>query len=169
MQDSLRALTPVIATFALLFAVLWFGMDALVDRRDNPNREMATGADGPQRIELEAGPGGHYRVPGEINGQRVSFMVDTGASHVAVPGGVAEELGLERGAEIRVVTANGTTTAYNTRLDSIAVGGIQLRDVRGSINPSMGGDDILLGMTFLREVEFRQVGGRLILEQRSGS
>jgi aspartyl protease family protein len=169
MQDSLRALGPVIATFALLMAVLWFGMDALVDRRDNPNRDVAAGVDGPQRVELEAGPGGHYRVPGRINGQRVSFMVDTGASHVAVPGGVADELGLQRGAEIRVVTANGRTTAYNTRLDSIAVGGIQLRDVRGSINPSMGGDDILLGMTFLREVEFRQVGGRLILEQRSGS
>ncbi len=169
MQDSLRALGPVIATFALLFAVLWFGMDALVDRRDNPNRDLSTGADGPQRIELEAGPGGHYRVPGRINDQRVSFLVDTGASHVAVPQGVAEELGLERGAEIRVVTANGTTTAYNTRIDRISVGGIELRDVRGSINPSMGGDDILLGMTFLGELEFRQVGGRLILEQRSGS
>ncbi len=169
MQDSLRALGPVLATFALLFTVLWFGMDTLVDRRDTPNRNVATGADGPRKIELEAGPGGHYRVPGQINGQRVSFLVDTGASHVAVPQGVADELGLERGADIRVVTANGTTTAYNTRIDQIAVGGIQLRDVRGSINPSMGGDDILLGMTFLREVEFRQVGGRLILEQRSGS
>lgn len=169
MQESLRALGPVLATFALLFAVLWFGMDALVERRDHPNRDIATGASGPTRVELEAGPGGQYRVPGTINGQRVSFLVDTGASHVAVPAGLADELGLERGAEIRVRTANGTAIAYDTRIDRIAVGGIQLRDVRGSITPSMGGDDILLGMTFLRAVNFRQQDGRLVLEQRSGT
>jgi aspartyl protease family protein len=165
MSDSLRALAPVIAAFALLFGVLWLAMDALVEQRDRPNRDVAVGSDGPRRIGLEAGPGGHYRVPGTINGEQVEFLVDTGASHVAVPGGLADRLGLQRGPEIRVVTANGTATAYHTRIERIAIGGIELRDVRGSINPSMGGDDILLGMTFLRELDFRQRDGELILEQ----
>ena len=168
MQDSLRALAPVVAAFAVLFGVLWLVMDALVEGRRNPNAEVVTGGDGPRRIALEAGPAGHYRVPGTINGERVEFLVDTGASHVAVPGDLADALGLERGPEIRVVTANGTATAYHTRIDRIAVGGIELRDVRGSINPAMGGDDVLLGMTFLRALDFRQEGGRLILEQGAG-
>ena len=166
MNDSLRTLTPVVAAFAVLLGVSWLAMDYLVERRGNPNRNVETNEGAPQRIELEQGPGGHYRVPGRINGERVEFLVDTGASHVAVPGGLADSLGLERGPEIRVVTANGTATAYHTRIDRIAVGGIRLHDVRGSINPSMGGDAVLLGMTFLRELELRQVDRRLILEQR---
>ncbi len=164
MQDSLRALAPVVVAFAGLFAVLWFAMDALVHQRTHPNAGVAAGDDGPGRVELEAGPGGHYRVPGRINGKPVDFLVDTGASHVAVPGGVADGLGLERGAEIRVVTANGTATAYHTRIERIAVGGIVRRGVRASINPTMGGEDILLGMTFLRGLDFRQQDGKLILE-----
>lgn len=168
MQESLRALAPVLAAFAVLFGVLWLALDALVEGRTHPNSGLDTGADGPRRIALEAGPGGHYRVPGTINGERVEFLVDTGASHVAVPGRLADGLGLERGPEIRVVTANGTTTAYHTRIERIAVGGIALRDVRGSINPDMGGEAVLLGMTFLRELDFRQEGGRLILEQGAG-
>lgn len=164
MREPLRALAPVVAAFALLLGLMWLAFGELLAWRTNPNRDVATGTDGPQRIVLEASPGGHYVVPGTINGRRVTFLVDTGASHVAVPAELAGELGLERGPQVRVVTAAGTTTAYHTRIDRIAVGGIELRDVRGSINPSMGGDEILLGMTFLRAVDFRQHDGRLILQ-----
>ena len=162
----LRTLLPVVAAFALLLGLMWLAFGALLERRDNPNRDIATGPGAPTRVVLEAGPGGHYVVPGTINGRSVAFLVDTGASHVAVPAGLADDLDLERGPEIRVVTAAGTTTAYHTRIERIAVGGIVMRDVRGSINPSMGGDRVLLGMTFLRELDFRQQEGRLILRQR---
>ena len=165
MSEALRTLTPVVAVFALLLGLMWLAFGELLDQRANPNQGIVSGREGPQRIELQPNAGGHYVAPGQINGRDVTFLIDTGASHVAVPAGIADQLGLERGPEIRVVTAAGTTRAYHTRIDRIALGGIEVEDVRGSINPAMGGDQVLLGMTFLREVEFRQIGERLILER----
>lgn len=168
MAGPLRTLAPVAGAFALLLGVLWLTLGSLLDHRVNPNRGLVTGAEGPRRVALEPGPGGHYLAPGTINGHAVTFLVDTGASHVAVPAGLAADLGLERGPEMRVVTAAGPVRAYHTRIDRIAVGGLALRDVAGSINPAMGGDRVLLGMSFLRHLEFRQRGERLILEPPPG-
>ena len=72
-------------------------------------------------------------------------------------------LGLERGAETSVSTANGVTTAYLTRLDQLAIGDIELHDVRASIIPRMGVDEILLGMNVLKRFELIQRGDRLII------
>lgn len=165
MSNNARALLPIAVTFALLFALLYWALGGLMDRRQNPNAEIRPDEGGSQRIDLVANPAGQYIVPGEINGVEVDFLVDTGASHVAVPEGIARTIGLDRGAEIRVQTASGTARAYHTTIDRIAVGGIERRDVRGSINPSMPGDYVLLGMTFLRGIDMSQSGDRLILEQ----
>lgn len=106
---------------------------------------------------------GHYRSDGEINGQPVTFLLDTGASDVNLPANVAERLGLKRGAPLRARTANGTITIYATVLDSISLGPLEMRNVRASINPHMQGEDILLGMSFLKRLDFEQQGGRLSL------
>lgn len=166
-MNLLRTLAPVAGAFALLLALLWLVFGTLLEQRTNPNRALVTGADGPRRVVLEPGPGGHYAAPGTINDHAVTFLVDTGASHVAVPAGVAADLGLERGPEMRVVTAAGPVRAYHTRIDRIAVGGLALRNVAGSINPAIGGERVLLGMSFLRHLEFRQRGERLVLESPS--
>lgn len=167
MSQSLRPLYPVMATFVLL-GVLWWGFDQLLDRRAHPNRDVAIGAEAPDRLVLESGPGGHYMVPGEINGQAVRFLIDTGASHVAVPADIAERLGLSRGAPMLVETAAGRVRAHATRLGSVRVGGFTQYDVRASINPAMETDFVLLGMTFLRHVDISQRDGRLVLEPPAG-
>jgi aspartyl protease family protein len=159
--EGVRAIAPVVGVFALLLGVMTWLFGDLLERRHKPNRAVDADA---ERVVLEAGPAGQYRAPGRINGERVPFLVDTGASHVAIPGAVADRLGLERGAQIRVSTAGGVTTAYNTRIDEIALGGLRVRDVRGSIVPDMSGDAVLLGMTFLRHVRLRQREGELLLE-----
>lgn len=168
MSESLRVLRPLILTFAAL-GLLWWGFDTMLEQRARPNRGIETGAGGAQRLVLEAAPGGHYLVAGEINGHAVDLLIDTGASHVAVPAHIAERLGLERGAMMQVRTAAGTTRAYQTTIDRIAVGGLAVRGVRGSINPAMDTDFVLLGMTFLRHVDLRQQGGRLILQAPAGA
>ena len=168
MSSALQPLRPVLATFVLL-GLLWWGFDTLLNQRAHPNRALATGADGAQRLVLEASPGGHYLVPGEINGEPVSFLVDTGASHVAVPAHLAERLGLSRGRRIAVNTAAGRASAYDTTIDEIAIGGLSVSRVGGSINPSMNSDFVLLGMTFLRHVDLRQRGGQLIIEAAGGA
>lgn len=165
MSDGARALVPIAATFVLLFGVLYWALGGLVERRQHPNEAILAGEGGAQRVELVANPAGQYIVPGTINGVDVDFLVDTGASHVAVPEAVARKIGLERGAEMRVQTASGMARAYHTTIHRIAVGGIERRGVRGSINPSMPGDHVLLGMTYLRGIEMRQSGDRLILER----
>ncbi|MES1945734.1 clan AA aspartic protease [Salinisphaera sp. C84B14] len=167
MSQSLRPLYPVVGTFVLL-GLLWWGFDQLLDRRAHPNRDVAVGAEAPERLVLDAGPGGHYMVPGEINGQAVRFLIDTGASHVAVPADMAERLGLSRGAPMIVETAAGRVRAHATRLGSVRVGGFTQYDVRASINPAMATDFVLLGMTFLRHVDISQRDGRLILEPPAG-
>ena len=92
MAGPLRTLAPVAAAFALLLALMWVVFSTLLEQRHNPNHGLVTGAGGPERVVLEPGPGGHYSVPGTINGRAVTFLVDTGASHVAVPAGVASGL-----------------------------------------------------------------------------
>lgn len=68
-----------------------------------------------------------------------------------------------------IQTANGTTTAYATRLDSLQLGEIEMRDVKAQISPSMDGDEVLLGMSVLKHLDFNQQGDTLTLHQRSTS
>lgn len=168
MQQATRSLLLVAGVFVGLIALAGWALGVLVDVRDQPNRHLTTSGDGPTRIELERNPAGQYLVPGRINGVDVTFLVDTGATHVAVPAAVATEIGLERGREIAVLTAGGQTTAWQTRIDAIQIGGIRQRRVRGSIVPAMASDYVLLGMTFLRHVDFSHRGDRLIIEPASG-
>jgi aspartyl protease family protein len=114
---------------------------------------------------LKRNPAGHYLVPGIINGQSVTFMLDTGATQVALPAGLSAQLGLRAiGPAIQVVTANGTVTARMTLIDELAFGPFVLRQVHATLNPGMNDDDIiLLGMNVLKRLEFTQRGDTLVL------
>ena len=68
---------------------------------------------------------------------------------------------------MNVQTANGTTTAYATRLDSLQLGEIEVHNVKAQINPSMDSDEVLLGMSVLKHLDFNQQGDILTLRQRS--
>jgi len=102
---------------------------------------------------------------GSINNTPVVFLLDTGASDVSVPEKLAQAIGLKRGRPMIYQTANGTITVYATRLDKVDLGGIVLGQVRASINPNMQGNKVLLGMSFLKHLEFTQRGDTLILKQ----
>lgn len=155
--------------------VLWVGVAALatwgfqqlLDYRQNPNRmPQARVADsGAMEVVLKRNAGGHFVTSGEINGREVTFLVDTGASDVSIPAAIADDLALERGPAVQYRTANGVVTGYLTRLDRVSVAGVSVDNVRGSVNPAAGFDDVLLGMSYLREIEFTQRGDELILRQ----
>jgi aspartyl protease family protein len=133
----------------------------------NPNTAPATSRDqnGQARVVLQRNRYGHYVASGQINGSETTFLLDTGASDVSIPASLADRLGLQRGPEQLYSTANGLITGYLTRLDSVRIANIELRDVRASINPNDSGDEILLGMSFLRRLDFTQRGDQLILSQ----
>ncbi len=155
---------PLILTFAVLMLAMTLAFDHWIERRRNPNLSLVSESGADSRVTLKRNRYGSYLAPGRINGEPVIFLVDTGASTVALPAHVADKLGLERGPSLTVRTAAGTTRAFHTWIDSIVIGGIRVENVRGTITPAMTGDEVLLGMTFLRHVDFSQQGDRLVIE-----
>ena len=138
-----------------------------LDRQENPNRSVETliGSEGVREVVLKQNRSGHYVASGQINGETVKFLLDTGATDISVPTNVAKRAGLEAGRPVNARTAAGVITTYLTRIERVELGGIVLEDVRASINPRMRGDEVLLGMSFLRRLEFRQQGRELTLRQ----
>jgi aspartyl protease family protein len=149
-----------------LIGVLWLFFENVQDKRANPNRHLSVVPGGTEELTLKRNPAGHYLVPGIINGQPVNFMLDTGATQVAIPAELSKQLGLRAiGPTIQVATANGNVAARMTVIDELAFGPFVLRQVHGTLNPGMnGGDDIiLLGMNVLKQLEFTQRGDTLVL------
>lgn len=157
----------IVATWVLLLILLTYFFDKIIDQQFNPNQTLTTRyLDGDVReVTLQRNRHGHYVTNGQINGKDVVFMLDTGATGVAVPVGIARDIGLKQGAAIELFTANGRATGYLSNLDSIGIDGIELENIRAVINPNDSSDMILLGMTFLKEIEFTQRGDELILRQ----
>lgn len=120
-----------------------------------------------QSATLAAGPGGHFVTQGAINGGAVRFVVDTGATLIALPASVAKQLGLDyrKGAAATAQTAAGPTPAYLVKLDTVRVGGIELNNVDGVVI-EQGLEVTLLGMTFLNRVEMRRDGDTMTLTRR---
>lgn len=155
----------LVMMWLLVLLVLVVGFSWLEQRRARPNQNLVTHqGDGYAEVVLEQGEGDHYWVDGEINGAKVGFLLDTGATAVAIPSGLARQLGLKRLAEVSVNTANGVAQGYLTRLDSVRIGTIEVRDVRAIISPGLDGE-VLLGMNFLGELELVQRDRTLILRQ----
>lgn len=119
-------------------------------------------------IELERDRGGHYRVPGEINGHAVTLLVDTGATDVAISERMARSMGLDFGPRTTVMTAAGPAPAWKTRLDWVSAGGLRRENVRATITPGLG-NEVLLGMSFLKHFEMRQQGERLLIQSEQTS
>jgi aspartyl protease family protein len=116
-------------------------------------------------IVLQRGRSGHFVAEGLINGRPIVFLVDTGATDVAVSERTARALGLEFGPRITVMTAAGPAGAWLTRLDRVELGSIGLKNVRASITPGLG-DQALLGMSFLKHFSLSQEGDRMVIEGR---
>ena len=154
----------------LVLALMTVLFGKAIDRQQNPNRSPASlSTDGEQMsIILHRNSNGHYVFNGAINRIAAEFIVDTGATSVSIPGPTAERIGLHRGRQQRVITANGVTLAYTTRIDSLVVGDIEEIDVAATIVPNLPGNQILLGMSFLKRLDFSQRDNTLILTQRFG-
>jgi aspartyl protease family protein len=150
----------------MLLATQFFG--AWEEKQINPNRSPESYADqnGQHNTVLKRNRAGHYLTHGKINAVPVTFLLDTGATDVVIPAALAARLGLPRLGKNRVQTANGEIDVYGTVIESLEFGNISLRAVRAAINPNMGPDEeILLGMSALKQVDFRQENGELILKQ----
>jgi len=125
---------------------------------------ISVDAGGAAMIVLEQDRNGHYQVEGLINNRPVDFLVDTGATDVAVPESMARALGLDFGPQVQVMTAAGPSKAWMTRLDMVSIGGISRRNVRATIT-SGEFNGVLLGMSFLRHYSLQQQDGKLVIRE----
>lgn len=160
-------LVMTVAAWVLVLGLLAAFFSGWMDALNNPNQQVRSElrSDGVREVTLEQNRAGHYVANGTINDQSVTFLLDTGATSVSVPAAIAERLGLERGMPLRANTANGVVTTYATLLDRVRLGNIELYDVRADINPNMHSDEVLLGMSFLRQLEFTQRDRALTIRQ----
>ena len=112
---------------------------------------------------------GHFQTEGRIDGQRIGFMVDTGASVIALNESSAARFGLRpsRGDyNATVTTANGTIKAARTRLAMVELGGLVVRDVEAMVLPDEALSENLLGLSFLSKLKrFEYANGKMVLEQ----
>ena len=150
-----------------LFVLTLLFQDVL-ESRLNPNVDplVREDADGRREVVLERNSQGHYVANGLINGQAATFLLDTGATDVAIPEPLADRLRLQRRSGGISQTANGPVAVWLTMLDEVSLGSIRLQRVRASIVPSMpAGSPVLLGMSFLKQLEFSQKDRQLVLRQ----
>ncbi|MEH6493933.1 retropepsin-like aspartic protease family protein [Halopseudomonas sp.] len=122
-----------------------------------------------QQVSIARGDGGHFIAQGSINGHNVQFMVDTGATSVAMNAFQARRLGIDflvSGTEVRANTASANVKAYRVQLDRVKVGDIELRDVQGLVLEGSFPTDVLLGMSWLSRVRMDDQGSSLVLERK---
>lgn len=155
--------------FVIALGALTLFFDDQLGQQVNPNQSPSLSIDeqGHKTVRLKQNRQGHYLANGTINGIEVTFLLDTGATDVAIPQPIAQAAGLVPGISGVAATANGRVTVYTTAIDQLELGNIVLNNVSASITPSMPGNTILLGMSALRQVEFTQRGDVLTLKQLS--
>ena len=124
---------------------------------------------GSRSISIPRDARGHFQTDARIDGQRIDFMVDTGASVVALNERSAARFGLRPSRSeynATVTTANGTLKAARARIAMMDVGGLIVRDVEAMVLPDEALSENLLGLSFLSRLKrFEYANGRLVLEQ----
>lgn len=118
-------------------------------------------------IVLPMGSGGHFSTAGSINGKQVNFLVDTGATSVALSQSEANRIGLEwkRGRPGLSQTANGTVPVYTVNLTSVRVGDVEIANVAAVVLPS-DMPMVLLGNSFLNRFNMRRDNDVMRLEKK---
>lgn len=138
---------------------------AVVEPAYEPREPTTSG----RSLMLEADRMGHFQVEARIDGRRVDFVVDTGASLVVLRGSDAALVGIRpqpRDYTATAITANGKIRAARATIDRIEVGGITIYDVPALVLPDEALAKNLLGVSFLSRLRrYEYANGRMVLEQ----
>jgi aspartyl protease family protein len=126
----------------------------------------AGGAGGGSKIVLPVGSGGHFMANGSINGRAIQFMVDTGATAVAIGTSDAQRMGIDyqKGQPVRMSTANGVAQGWRVVLNSVRIGEVEIYDVEAVVGPNM--PFALLGNSFLSRFTMNRNSDVMVLERR---
>ena len=143
-----------------------------VERSYSLSREYSDGfaeASRSSRLSIAKGIGGHYWVAGSIDGHPVQFLVDTGATSVALNDGQARRLGIDYrvvGRPLQVSTASGTVRGWRVNLNSVKLGALEVLGVEAVVLEGGAPTEALLGMSFLSRVGWKVEQDVLVLESK---
>lgn len=142
-----------------------------VERSYNLSREYSNGFAEAQKRQLSVakGIGGHYWVAGSVNGQSIQFLVDTGATSVALNDEHARRLGIDYrviGTPLQVSTASGTVRGWRVTLDRVKIGELEVLGVEAVVLEGSSPREALLGMSFLSRVGWKVEQDVLVLESK---
>lgn len=168
-DDPTNKIGKVFVWLAWITAIglLMFFFEDELEKQYNPNSQpqISLNSSGQAEVILKQNRQGHYVTQGNINEASVTFLLDTGATQVSIPAHIADKLQLESYGSYSVQTANGKVTVYKTKIDQLSIGNLFLYNVAAHINPAMKNDEILLGMSALKQLDFQQTGKQLILRE----
>ncbi len=133
-------------------------------------RRIGTNYRDPEKttVRINRHQGGHFFTPGRINNRPVTFLVDTGATSIAMNSGIAHELGISYsdGERHMVQTASGMVQAYRVILSSVSVGSLTLHNVEAGVLEGLFPTQILLGNSYLNRVNMQVDDGVLVLQAK---
>lgn len=134
---------------------------------DAPASVGGSGSTRGTRIVMPVGSGGHFFASGSINGNAASFLVDTGATSVAMGVSDAARLGIDykNGQPGRTSTANGIVMTWRVKLASVRIGDVEIHDVDATVLPA-DMPHMLLGNSFLSRFQMVRTNDQLVLERR---
>jgi aspartyl protease family protein len=120
-------------------------------------------------VTIAPNPQGHFEVEGRIDGRRLTFMVDTGASMIALTADTAANLGIHPAGHdftAMIKTANGIINAAPVQLDMVEIDDIMVHDVAALVLPDGALSENLLGLSFLSRLRsYGYSEGKFVLEQ----
>jgi aspartyl protease family protein len=141
----------------LVGTALFLAVQAWLARRAQPQWALQGTA-----LVLQRGADGHFHWPGRVDGRAVDFLVDTGATRSALPGALAQELGLKPLRALRSATAGGVAQGFEAQVELALEGGFEVQRMRVAVLPEL--HTPLLGMDVLGRLRFSQQDGRLRIE-----
>jgi aspartyl protease family protein len=122
----------------------------------------------PGRVVLYADSAGHYFTEGQVNGATLKFLVDTGATVIAMNSGDAKFAGIDykKGERVPMQTANGVVNAYHVVINTIKLGGVVMHQVDGVVQEGGSPPMVLLGMSALNRLDMKREGIALTLTKK---
>ena len=129
---------------------------------------MAASEPAAESAVLTADVRGHFTTDGMVNGMPIRFVVDTGATLISLPANEARRLSIDyrKGRKVTMATANGNTSGYLVKLDTVRVGGAMLHGVDAVVIDGTGLRSPLLGMSFLNRMSMKREGDIMTLTRR---
>lgn len=149
--------------FLVVWIILFAGLFLFFNQHENQYSQVIKANN--KEFIVTANADGNYFVKGRINDYPVEFIIDTGATTLAIPQNVADKLHLVGGYPVMLSTANGQVTGSLTRVEQLNFGSFTLKNVKAVITPESKDELVLLGMNVLRHFNVSQNKTELILKK----